>query len=183
MSPQQAQADAIVGGVDDTPDGDAALAFAVHEATATGEALHVVTAWRSDWPPMFMASGVPISATPVSEHEQHVLAEQVQDAAIARSQLDRASLRLTTEVVEGATGPVLVAASRGARLLVVGSRGRGPVAAALLGSVSRYCAQHATCPVVVVPVVADVAVVPDVAVSAARTADTTRTPADDALVT
>src|ERR1041384_4986748 len=41
-----------------------------------------------------------------------------------------------------------------AELLVVGSRGRGPLAAALLGSVSARLARAAECPVVVVPTAA-----------------------------
>ncbi|CAH8392503.1 unnamed protein product [Eruca vesicaria subsp. sativa] len=35
-------------------------------------------------------------------------------------------------------------------LLVVGSRGLGMVKRAFLGSVSDYCAQHATCPIIIV---------------------------------
>jgi nucleotide-binding universal stress UspA family protein len=44
---------------------------------------------------------------------------------------------------------VLLDASRHAHLLVVGSRGRGPVSSLLLGSVSVALTQHARCPVVV----------------------------------
>jgi len=43
------------------------------------------------------------------------------------------------------------AADRRAALLVVGSRGRGPVRAALLGSVSAGVTRLATCPVLIVP--------------------------------
>ena len=42
-------------------------------------------------------------------------------------------------------------ASLGADLVVVGSRGLGPVAGPLLGSVSQHLAANADCPVVIVP--------------------------------
>ena len=46
---------------------------------------------------------------------------------------------------------VEVAIARGAELLVVGTRGRGPLKAAVLGSVSHDVMEKAPCPVVVVP--------------------------------
>jgi len=52
-------------------------------------------------------------------------------------------------VVEGQAGPVLVEAAEGADLLVVGNRGHGGLAEALLGSVGQYCVRHAPCPVVI----------------------------------
>jgi nucleotide-binding universal stress UspA family protein len=44
---------------------------------------------------------------------------------------------------------VLVAASKGADLLVVGSRGHGEFAGMMIGSVSEHCATNAHCPVLV----------------------------------
>ncbi len=45
---------------------------------------------------------------------------------------------------------VLVDASRGANLLVLGSHGRGRFRGMLLGSVATHCVQQAHCAVVVV---------------------------------
>ena len=45
----------------------------------------------------------------------------------------------------------LLAAARHVDLLVMGSRGRGPLRAAILGSVSHSVAQQAPCPVVILP--------------------------------
>jgi len=51
--------------------------------------------------------------------------------------------------VEGRAAQVLVDAAEGAELLVVGCRGHGGLAEALLGSVGQYCVHHASCPVVI----------------------------------
>lgn len=56
---------------------------------------------------------------------------------------------VTTEVTTGDPRHVLAAASRGAALLVLGSRGHGRFAAGLFGSVSRHVIRRGGCPVVV----------------------------------
>lgn len=61
-----------------------------------------------------------------------------------------AAASVTSRVVHGNPTEILVRASEGAEALVVGSRGRGGFARALLGSVSRQVAQHADCPVAIV---------------------------------
>jgi nucleotide-binding universal stress UspA family protein len=50
-----------------------------------------------------------------------------------------------------APADALIEASKGADLLVVGSRGREGLPGWGLGSVGRRCSRHARCPVVIVP--------------------------------
>ncbi len=57
----------------------------------------------------------------------------------------------TTIVLDGDPGHALATASATLGLLVIGTRGRGPVRRALLGSVSRRVVREACCPVIVVP--------------------------------
>jgi len=57
-------------------------------------------------------------------------------------------------VVTGDPAAELIAASRDADMLVVGSRGSGPIREFLMGSVSSKVALHAACPVVVIPAAA-----------------------------
>jgi nucleotide-binding universal stress UspA family protein len=56
----------------------------------------------------------------------------------------------TVSVVQNGPAEALLAAAEGADLLVVGNRGRGNLAAALLGSTSAKVADSAPCPVVIV---------------------------------
>jgi nucleotide-binding universal stress UspA family protein len=66
------------------------------------------------------------------------------------AQLEQA-VAVLPRVLQGHPAQVLLAASWGAELLVLGSRGHGSFAGILLGSVSQHCVQHAPCAVVVVP--------------------------------
>ena len=59
------------------------------------------------------------------------------------------AVEVEIRVINGHPAPVLVEASKGADLLVVGSRGHGEFVGMLIGSVSEYCAAHAHCPVLV----------------------------------
>ena len=63
--------------------------------------------------------------------------------------------RVTGTVTRGHPAEVLVAAARGADLLVVGSRGHVALPGRPLGSVSEHVAARASCPVVVVRHVPD----------------------------
>jgi nucleotide-binding universal stress UspA family protein len=59
-------------------------------------------------------------------------------------------VEVAVETRTGTAGPVLTDAAKDAELLVIGHRGRGAVASAVLGSVGLHCVLHATCPVTVV---------------------------------
>lgn len=142
-------ASVIVVGVDGSPGGNAALVFALSEAARTGDAVEVVTAWEAMmpalWDGMASAGASPAARAAVRRHAEQVQQQALQGVAVPTSVV------VSTQLVEGAAGPVLVEAARRGRLLVVGNKSIGSLHAGVLGSVSRYCAHHATGSVVVVP--------------------------------
>ena len=95
-----------------------------------------------------MAGGVmsPAALEQLAESES-VEGRQIVDATVAALGLAGAEAR----VLRGSPGPALcdLAAELDARALVIGSRGRGGLARALLGSVSDHVVRHAPCPVVI----------------------------------
>lgn len=78
------------------------------------------------------------------------MAERVLTEAIADVSDHAAQVEIRPRVMEGNAAEALLDASTGADLLVVGNRGHGGFAEALLGSVGQHCVHHATCPVVVI---------------------------------
>lgn len=76
-------------------------------------------------------------------------ADEAIDRTLAALPRDRTYDRATPE---GDAGSALceLAEDTGADAIVVGSRGRGAIKRALLGSVSSYVAQHAPCPVLII---------------------------------
>ena len=71
------------------------------------------------------------------------------DAAITRCEEVAPGLPVTTALLSGEPAVAIAASGSDASLLVVGARGAGGFAAMILGSVSRYVASRAACPVVV----------------------------------
>jgi nucleotide-binding universal stress UspA family protein len=139
----------IVVGFDGSPPAVAALRWAADEATLRGVELHVVQAWdlaqalAALLAQRGMADGVP-SADEVAAS----VLQRLEDDVAGLLPADRlATVRCRVE--EAHPAAMLVEASAGAELLVLGPRGRGRVASLLLGSVTLACVQQATCPVVV----------------------------------
>ena len=139
----------IVVGVDGSSESRSALRWAVAEAQRRRAAVHVVHAW---WAFPELESSTPISSDAdwdaLREVEAPRCVEEFVNHALGA---DRAEIEITVDAVQGMTpAEALMAASREADLLVVGSRGFGGFKGLLLGSVSQQCASHARCPVVVV---------------------------------
>lgn len=143
----------VVVGVDGSPGARGALALALVEAARRGAALDVVTTYPVT---LVWTGGVPVD---------------IPDTAALRADTDRRARELVDEVrreeeqagipgmdavdvrvltAEGRPVPVLLEAAEGADLLVLGSRGRGAMRSALLGSVALHCITSAPCPVLVV---------------------------------
>jgi nucleotide-binding universal stress UspA family protein len=132
----------IVVGVDGSVSSKAALAWAIRQARLTGSVVEAVIAW--EFP---VAYGYPV---PVSDVNWEELAGEVVTDAIGEVSSSARGVEIRHKVVEGNAAQVLVDASAGAELLVVGSRGHGGFVEALLGSVGQHCVHHANCPVVVI---------------------------------
>ncbi|MFD0542158.1 universal stress protein [Streptomyces mexicanus] len=133
----------VVVGVDGSPSSYAALRWAVRYAQLVDGVVEAVHAWSTptelDWSGLVIDPGFDL------KQARERFAEEL--GAVFTGQRP-ASLR--EHLVEGDPSEVLINFSEGADVLVVGSRGRGGFARAVLGSVSQRCAQHAACPVVVV---------------------------------
>jgi nucleotide-binding universal stress UspA family protein len=148
-APDRAPQRRIVVGADDSPGARAAIRYALAVAARRRAALDVVTAYPASlpwsWDPDIDAPEVA-----VVREAMHRGAEQLRsDAEGGLSSVKDVPLRV---VVGRSTNPAaaLIEESEDADLLVVGSRGRGAVRSALLGSVALHCVMGARCPVVVV---------------------------------
>lgn len=138
----------IVVGVDHSQGARDALRFALEEAKLRGATLRAVHVWELQ----LRIPGIEPGFDPLGAEldEWRRSAEAALEATLAEVGADTADVEVERRVVEGAPGAVLVAESRDADLLVVGSRGHGGFAELLLGSVGQQVAHHADCPVVIV---------------------------------
>jgi nucleotide-binding universal stress UspA family protein len=137
----------IVVGVDGSPCSHLALRWALAEAIRTGAAIDAVHVWSDPWaitgPPSLLGAGREGVAK-----MQEELARAV-DAAVEAA--GAGGVPVVEQVLPGDPAGVLLEESRGAVMLVVGTRGLGHGGRELLGPVSRHCAQHARLPLVLVP--------------------------------
>ncbi|MEO7234266.1 MAG: universal stress protein [Lapillicoccus sp.] len=131
----------VVVGVDGSVSSHAALEWAVDEAGRRHLPLHLVSAWISDY-----------SAETTAHLQRSVEDGCRADLESARAQVRTAApdMEVETSLVNAQPASALIAASRTAQAVVVGSHGLGAVTQAFVGSTCMQLAAHASCPVVVV---------------------------------
>lgn len=144
----------LVVGVDGSEPSLRAVDWAADEAALRGLPLRLV--YASLWE-RYEGTAV---AEDLGKPSEQVMAEDIVDTAARRAHSRQADVKVTTDVLPEEPEYALVRESRTAAAMVLGSRGRGSLAEALLGSVSVTVAGHAHCPVIVLRGSHDNAAVP-----------------------
>jgi nucleotide-binding universal stress UspA family protein len=138
----------IIVGVDGSPASNAAVGWAAHDAVIRDIPLtlmHVANPAASTW------SQAPLLDEFAEWQEaegRSILANALKIAHDTAGNTLR--IPIDTEFRSSATVPTLVDLSNDAKLIVVGTNGRGALARGLLGSVSSGLVRHAHCPVAVI---------------------------------
>ena len=136
----------VVVGVDGSAASEAAVGFAFDAAADLDEPLTAVHAWY-DVTRTGVGRMMPMTYDPaeIAADERLRLAE-----ALSGWQEKFPDVRVQRKVLLGHPVPALLRAASGARMLVVGCRGRGAVRSVVQGSVSHGVLHHAKVPVAVV---------------------------------
>ncbi len=134
----------VVVGYDGSEHSRAAMEYAIEQARARRAQLHVVSAWQ-----------VPIYSSYAVAYPGLVEQAVQEESQAARERVipwreGNPDLVITDEQSGEHPVSALITAAKTADLVVVGSRGRGGFASAVLGSVSHGVLHHADCPVAVV---------------------------------
>jgi nucleotide-binding universal stress UspA family protein len=141
----------ILLATDGSQDAELAAKTAVELAKITGSELHVVSV-APGYPSYDVR--VPEVVEELRRQAQNVLDEQLEKIEQAGEKVAQTHLRMAGEhpgVERHLSDEIVEAAEEvGAGLIVVGSRGRGGIRRALMGSASDAVVRHAHCPVMVV---------------------------------
>lgn len=142
-----APAESIVVGHDGSKGAQRALEMAVELAGPLNAPVVVSRAWSiltAPRPPEWKSGYVP----PFEEFAEAVKAEMIRDVLPVAEKFP--DVVISYHPVHAPPLKSLVTLAHDARMLVVGTRGRGGLKGMLLGSVSEQCVRHAACPVLVV---------------------------------
>lgn len=139
----------VIVGVDGSAHANAAADWAAGEARRRHARVRLVHAYtpRVQQYPYNMLDPEALEGMTATER---ALAEDLV-ASVADRVRQAHPVEVVTELVASDPSEALIERSGDAELLVLGARGLGGIKGLLLGSVSQRCAQHARCPVVIVP--------------------------------
>lgn len=130
----------IAVGVDASKSSENALAWALDEADRVGAPVHVIHVLHD-----------PAFGHAIDTVFRDALVEYAEKSLAKADRLRQGrQTPYSAEWVAGSPAEVLVASSKHARMVVVGSRGHSGFTAAVLGSVGQSVIRHAHCPVAVV---------------------------------
>lgn len=132
-------------GFDGTDEARLALDAAVVLARTCGARLRVITVFQR------LAFGTAVASALPGESANEIIRRQLRDVHERAVAEIPAGIETDGRFRDGAADEVLVEESAHVDLLVVGSRGYGPVGAVLLGSASAALARAASCPILVTP--------------------------------
>lgn len=136
----------VVVGADGSPASDAALAFAFDEARLCDTGLTVVRTWSE----MVDHGAIRPHFLAVDPAEIEAADRKAAEEQVAPWQDKYPDVPVEIVVRKGRPVRTLLDFGAGARLLVVGSRGRGGFEGMLLGSTSQALIAHSECPVAVI---------------------------------
>ncbi|SDX75470.1 Nucleotide-binding universal stress protein, UspA family [Saccharopolyspora shandongensis] len=139
----------LVVGVDGSDASARALRWALAEGRRRCAPVHTVMAWT---PHAVLAGPGPMLMSPgLAPH--HVRDQHWEDLkSLVRGCMGATTTpEVHTELVEGDAAEVLAERAAHAAMLVLGDRGHGRVADAILGSTALRCIHRARCPVLVIP--------------------------------
>jgi nucleotide-binding universal stress UspA family protein len=136
----------VVVGVDGSESSLEAVRLAAREAALRHSPLHVVHAF------VWALMNVPLGPHPLGPPDGGLRneAERLVKAALEEAETAAPGVPVTSEIIDAAAAPVLVAQAQDARMVVVGNRGLGGFSGLIMGSVAVQLTSHAACPVVVV---------------------------------
>ena len=138
----------IIVGVDGSGHSQRALEWAMHEAAVRQVPLTVLTV--NEAVRGYYSSMAVYADDPVRTEDARKLAQAETDEVLARLDEPRPA-SVTVEAVHGFPVEELINAGKDADMIVVGSRGAGGFTRLMMGSVADQVAQHAHCPVLIVP--------------------------------
>ena len=139
----------VVVGIDGSEHAERAVGWAARQAALEGRSLDIVESTEQ----ILVRDTAWLDTQGINHSELvralHAASEATLDRARRLAIGEAPGLEVRTHAVHLDARDALIAASSSAHLIVVGSRGRGPVTSVLLGSVSATVARHAACPLVV----------------------------------